>query len=221
MTNMPPETVHPSYDDLFRRLSDVADRMNELEQREDAELSFDLLAGAVLWSDECPKVASTFDQVCLRPVLRYRMSLILGKPEPKHFRWWEEAQRCFPRWPGFSPERSQPSDSIIAYYNRKNQEGLMGLELLGIGDQLKKEFDDVSVCEALDKAAQKNDPPDVTAGRIHKIVCAALRLAGRPIPSDSWERTRNCIAKELRIPSETIQLDSWIAQDLGGGWNTK
>lgn len=78
---------------------------------EDAVISYELMSGALLWSDEIPDLAqrgAAIDVTCLRPLLRYRTTLILGKPEQRHEEFWSEAKRLFPDWPGFDPDRRSP-----------------------------------------------------------------------------------------------------------------
>jgi hypothetical protein len=68
----------------------------------------------------------------------------------------------------------------------------------------------------LSEAALRNDPPDITADRIHKIVRSSLRLAGKSVPENCWQLVQMCIAGGLGVPVDDVRPDSWIVKTLGG-----
>lgn len=77
-----------------------------------ARMNYDLFAGGLFWSDECPiwdEVRDGGEIGCWRVLLAYRASLIIGEPRVKFTSTWEQFQSLCPQWPGFAPERRDPS----------------------------------------------------------------------------------------------------------------
>jgi len=107
-------------DQMFHDLSEIASSMERLEKRADARLFFDVLSGSIMWSDELPKAAPV-SQDCLRFVLRFRTGLLVGEPEPRGERFWQEARRRFPNWIGFSPERTTYNPSVARFYAEESE----------------------------------------------------------------------------------------------------
>jgi hypothetical protein len=97
--------------DRFQALRQIAPKLNRLSEDPSARVGYELMSGGLIWSDELPP----FGQVepgetsCLRPIWRFRSSLIMGAPVEKFRPAWEEAQKLFPLWPGFLPQRQQAS----------------------------------------------------------------------------------------------------------------
>jgi hypothetical protein len=93
--------------DIFQALKRIAPKLNELPEDPNARVSFEMMSGGLVWSDELP----AWDQMepgeshCLRAIWRFRSSLILGCPAEKYRPYWEEAQQLFPNWPGFHLQR--------------------------------------------------------------------------------------------------------------------
>jgi hypothetical protein len=93
-------------------LHSLAGRLAQLTPDPQARMNYDLFAGGLFWSDERP----TFDPITdgdeigkWRVLLNYRSSLTLGEPRVKFRELWEQAQALCPQWPGFAPERRDPS----------------------------------------------------------------------------------------------------------------
>ena len=204
-------------DELIARLATIAGAMNGMTKSADAELHFDLLAGALWWSDERPKFQEAEDHRCLHPVFRFRTTLILDSPEMRFLPYWEEAQRQFPKWPGFATERCSPNDDLAELYRQRNAVGLLSLDLMDIMCRLKKEFVADFPSKMIEKHAYEGTPPDIQAGDIYKLICRAMRLSGNPLPTDAWEHVRGCIANSLGRPAESITDASWLVKDLGAG----
>jgi hypothetical protein len=85
----------------------IASVVSSLKYSREAFVTYDIFSDALIWSDEMPDpgVETLPYYSYFRPVLRYRSSLILGVPEDRCRTQWEEAIRCFPKWPGFNPDR--------------------------------------------------------------------------------------------------------------------
>jgi hypothetical protein len=108
---------------LYNDLSKIAASMEGLERRADAHKFYDILSGAIIWSDELPKSAPV-SLDCLRFVLNYRTGLLIGQPEPMNKLFWEEAMRRFPKWIGFMPERVTYNPDLISYYIKERDRSL-------------------------------------------------------------------------------------------------
>ena len=100
--------MDPHVDQLVR----IASVMDALRGDSSAKLGYDVLADALVWTDEYPDFANPAyahiplkDFECMRLVLGYRTSIILGSPDAGCERYWIEAARLFPSWCGFRIER--------------------------------------------------------------------------------------------------------------------
>jgi hypothetical protein len=94
----------------FEQLRAIAARMRELPSAPGASVFYELTSDALVWSDEIPDLerggARQFQ--CLRFLFRYRTTVIMGKPDQRFRRYWDEAQKLFPEWPGFAAQRQSP-----------------------------------------------------------------------------------------------------------------
>lgn len=91
----------------FERLQRIAPQLDRLREDPNARVHYELMSDSLVWSDELPPLDEfqASDSSILRGVWRYRTSLIMGVPEEKCRSAWEEAQKLFPNWPGFLPQR--------------------------------------------------------------------------------------------------------------------
>ena len=106
----------------------VMDRVRELP---DAQIDYELLADAIVWSDEYPspdEVEEMYEFQCIKILLRYRTSVLLGRPDDTFQPYWDHARRLFPNWAGFTPARLVPSDELKAFYERRSKRDLRRLE---------------------------------------------------------------------------------------------
>lgn len=103
-------------------LKAIAPYMPQGDADPGAKVFYDILADALVWSDEKPHPAEDdrpLSPSCLRAVWHYRTSLILGRPDERCRVHWEEAQRLFPDWPGFAAIRRHPD--LAAIYHKKSE----------------------------------------------------------------------------------------------------
>ncbi len=93
--------------DPVEQLRAIAERMRALKPAPGASVFYELMSDSLVWSDEIPDLASGDVRPfhCLRFVFRYRTTLILGRPDMRYGRFWEEARKLFPEWPGFEAPR--------------------------------------------------------------------------------------------------------------------
>ena len=98
----------------------IAYVMNNLVLNSEATAAYDAGSDSLVWSDEIPDpgVLKIRQLWCLRPVLRYRTSIVVGSPEKQYQYLWEEALRLFPEWPGFATTR-RSTEWASAYYRFK------------------------------------------------------------------------------------------------------
>ena len=91
-----------------------------------AHVFYDLFADALVWSDEIPQPDSAGMEPAhvweLRGAWRYRTLLILGQAGERFRDAWEEAEKCFPAWPGFDPKRRDPS--LAEVFNRLREKAM-------------------------------------------------------------------------------------------------
>ena len=89
------------------RLAKVAPKLDRLREDPNARVNYELMSDSLVWSDELPTPDryEAQDVWWLRGVWRYRTTLMLGVPDERFRPSWEEAQRLFPNWPGFLPQR--------------------------------------------------------------------------------------------------------------------
>jgi len=202
---------------IIDRLVSIADAMNGLEKSSDAVVHYDMMAGALWWSDERPDCFETEDNWCLRPVFRYRTSMILGAPEAPCLPYWEAARKHFPDWPGFAPERCSPDSELPALYHKQKAVVLLSIDLVSILCHLEEEFGAGVPSRIIEKRTYRNEPPDITIGELFQLISRGLRLAGKTVPEDAWDRTCQRVAESLGISSESIKQGSWLVKDLGAG----
>ena len=89
-------------------LRNIAPLMRVLVCSPQAALSYEMLSGALVWSDELPefrvlRLVHRWDVI--RFVLRFRTTLILGDPNEELREYWDEARQHFSEWPGFDLRR--------------------------------------------------------------------------------------------------------------------
>jgi hypothetical protein len=114
-------------EDCLADLPKIADDMKRLQRSEQPVVRYELLSGSLVWSDEFPK-GTTVNTDCLRFVLRYRTSLILGESDKPYEIFWDEARRHFPEWIGFAPDRTSQSSELAAFYVREKERALQQVE---------------------------------------------------------------------------------------------
>jgi hypothetical protein len=82
------------------------------------KVSYEIMSGALIWSDETNSKTPGTVMEALRYVVAYRTSLMLGKPREVLKPIWEHALTLFPNWVGFRPERRQPTPELLRIYRR-------------------------------------------------------------------------------------------------------
>ncbi|MCC9604238.1 hypothetical protein LOC67_27100, partial [Stieleria sp. JC731] len=95
-----------------------ADHLNSLSTPDpDANIRYDILADALVWSDET--VESTPNDLLdgLRQLRKYRTHVMLTDSEPDSDVWLH-CQSLFPDWVGFLPSRHKQTAELLSVYRR-------------------------------------------------------------------------------------------------------
>lgn len=90
----------------YRRLAGL---LNDLPVDPDMQPSYDAMSGGLIWRDEVPLDRPPHEWLEIRSLWHHRTSLIMGEPSG-YACHWKLGLRCFPRWPGFLPERRECRD---------------------------------------------------------------------------------------------------------------
>jgi hypothetical protein len=113
----------------LEQLANIAVEMDSVRLHTDAKLQYHVITDAIVWSDEYPDklVGRTEQFECLKLVLRYRTTLLLGDPDLTFKPYWDRARELFPNWAGFNPKRLAPSDETTAFYLKRSDRDLRHL----------------------------------------------------------------------------------------------
>ena len=118
--------------DYFEKLSQIAAEMDRTRASSGAGLRYDMFTVSLWWSDEYPTVAShrreDFD--CVKLLIRYRMTLLLGIPDESLRPYWDHARSLFPNWAGFHPNRLVLTPDLKSQYERWKEEDERSIEEL-------------------------------------------------------------------------------------------
>ncbi len=113
-------------DKWLPNLAAIAKEMEALRESSLATVRYELLSDSLIWSDELP-IKTNLPTDCLRPVFRYRTSLILGAPDIAYQIFWAQAQKSFPNWIGFSSKRTSQDADLARLYDREKSRALRAL----------------------------------------------------------------------------------------------
>ncbi len=82
------------------------------------DVFYELLSGALCWSDEHRNHFPV--EICwaLGAVRAYRTSLMLKEPREELKHVWDLALKLYPKWVGFLPERREPTPELLKIYRR-------------------------------------------------------------------------------------------------------
>jgi hypothetical protein len=108
-------------------LQALAAAMRRMTKSAGATVSYSVLADALYWSDELPRIDDVVADDLIRFLLRYRTTLILGRPDPALEVFWKEGLRQFPRWIGFEPCRQTPSPELERRYKELKDKAMAEL----------------------------------------------------------------------------------------------
>lgn len=99
-------------------LSAHADHLNAIDAPDPgAKAFYDIMSGALVWSDETTPETPTAVVWALRRLLAYRTRAMLDSAEPDND-FWTRCVAMFPNWIGFLPERRKQTPELLAEYRR-------------------------------------------------------------------------------------------------------
>ena len=87
------------------------------ESDANATNGYDVLADALIWSDETSDATPVDVIHALRQLRHYRTHVMLGNDTPNSD-VWRYCQTLFPNWVGFFPGRRKPTPELLAEYRR-------------------------------------------------------------------------------------------------------
>jgi hypothetical protein len=121
----------------------IAPLMRGMVQDPRAKCYYEVLSGALVWSDERPDLQVLRKVQGLgitRILLRFRTELMHGEVDEQFREFWDLALRLFPEWPGFDPKRR--SIELRPIFHDKSAESNAEL------DEIERELDKQFGCEA-------------------------------------------------------------------------
>src|SRR6516165_9482015 len=105
--------------DPVQTLTDYAEQLNAIRSPGWwPKVSYEILSGALIWSDETNRNLPVEVIWALRFIVAYRTSLMLNKPREEFKPMWDLGLSLFPKWVGFRPERRQPTPKLLQIYRR-------------------------------------------------------------------------------------------------------
>jgi hypothetical protein len=84
------------------------------------KVHYELLSGALIWSDEINKQLPFEVISALRCLFAYRTSVMLEQPREDLREMWDLGLSLFPNWVGFRPERSEATPELLKIYREGN-----------------------------------------------------------------------------------------------------
>ncbi|MCA9077911.1 MAG: hypothetical protein KDA93_22980 [Planctomycetaceae bacterium] len=99
--------------DIDETLGEYADHLNAIDEPDDNPKAFyDVMSGAVVWSDELREDTPINVVWALRPIFAHRTSLMVGGQTVENRRHWKHGLSLFPQWIGFRPIRRVLTDEL-------------------------------------------------------------------------------------------------------------
>lgn len=101
------------------QLDSLIPALAELRLDPHAEVFYDVMSGALVWTDEKLSIGLSAEQMgCLRALFRFRTSLIIGSPDRRFENLWNLLKSKCPQWIGFTLSRCSPTKALLNEYFR-------------------------------------------------------------------------------------------------------
>jgi hypothetical protein len=84
-----------------------------------AEVFYDLMSGALVWTDEKITGLTAEEMGCLRAIFRFRTSIIAREPYERFRNLWNKLRAAYPDWIGFDPSRCQADEDLSKLYHQR------------------------------------------------------------------------------------------------------
>ena len=116
--------------DWLGQYARIAAEMDRIRALAGAEIGYDVLSDAITWSDEYPSdLAGRLEEFdCIKILLRYRTSVLMGDPDESFKPYWDRAMELFPNWAGFRPSRLVASDELKEFYEHSKKHDMRYLK---------------------------------------------------------------------------------------------
>src|SRR5262245_32316515 len=110
-----------STDIFVKGLRLAARELDSLATAKSETFRYDAITESIIWDDELPAdYGGGSEKVwSLRPIFRFRASLILGEPDLEWERYWQLAKQLFPKWIGFSKGRLNPATEVKEFLRKR------------------------------------------------------------------------------------------------------
>jgi hypothetical protein len=119
---------NPISDYVAPELARLSNVLGFLQKDPTARPAYSIAADALFWSDEIP-ASPIGDDLLFRYLLRHRTAIIMEEEEKTGLQeLWASANKAFPAWPGFSPERNQPTRELQAFCQFERDRSIADLE---------------------------------------------------------------------------------------------
>jgi hypothetical protein len=99
-------------------LDSLVAKMRALKRDASAKITYDLMSGALIWSDEKANDLTVEEMGCLRAVLRFRTSIITSEPDERFRHLWTQLVAKYPDWIGFDASRCQANEELAILYHK-------------------------------------------------------------------------------------------------------
>ena len=102
----------------LHQLTTLSDHLNSISTPDPAaRVFYELMSGALIWSDETNDETPVYVIWALRQLFAYRAQLILDNAQPND-EFWDQCVKLFPNWIGFRPDRRTQAPELLAVYRR-------------------------------------------------------------------------------------------------------
>ena len=99
-------------------LDSLISKLRTLDRDKSAEITYDIMCGALIWSDEKVIDLTAGEMGCLRALFRFRTSIITDEPDERFRELWDKLRAKYPDWIGFDPSRSQANEDLARLYHQ-------------------------------------------------------------------------------------------------------
>src|ERR1017187_6856383 len=93
-------------------LDSLVSKLRILKRDVSAGIFFDLMIGALVWTDEKITDLTAEEMGCLRAIFRFRTSIIANEPDERFRNLWNRLRAAYPEWIGFDPPRCQADENL-------------------------------------------------------------------------------------------------------------
>jgi hypothetical protein len=84
-----------------------------------AKVFYDLMSGALIWSDEKIAGLPPEEMGCLRAIFRFRTSIITSEPDERFRNLWNKFRAAYPEWIGFDLSRCRADEGLSKLYHQR------------------------------------------------------------------------------------------------------